>query len=85
MPRPQRSRLVPLVVALLVALPATMAPAQPPQFEWPVHPRNLKVLPRSTTPDQLRETMVGFTQSLGGRDERHPEKAFAAGTERRAG
>ncbi|HYJ32246.1 MAG TPA: c-type cytochrome [Candidatus Binatia bacterium] len=74
MPRPQPLRFAaPLVVpaialAALLALPAAAprtAGAQQAQFEWPAHPKNLKVLPKSTTPDQLRETMVGFTQSLG--------------------
>lgn len=71
MPRPPRVRLVPLHATLAAAvlslslIPSSAARAQQPQFEWPAHPRNLKVLPKGTSPDQLRETMVGFTQALG--------------------
>lgn len=67
MPRPHRFRLDLILVAaaLLLAAAARPAAAQGPQFEWPAHPKNLKVLPKNTTPDQLRETMVGFTGSLG--------------------
>jgi hypothetical protein len=66
MPRPPRFRFAPFLIVAAFGL-AAVAPvaAQQPQFEWPAHPRNLKVLPKSTTPDQLRDTMVGFTQALG--------------------
>lgn len=72
MPRPQPFRfaahLVVIVPAALLVLLAPASPtvsAQQAQFEWPAHPKNLKVLPKGTTPDQLRDTMVGFTQALG--------------------
>jgi len=57
-----------LVSATLIAAAVALAPvarAQGPQWDWPSHPRNLKVLPKTTSPDQLRDVMVGFTQSLG--------------------
>src|SRR4029079_9442367 len=71
MPRPQPFRFaahrVVIVSAALLVLLAPASPtvnAQQAQFEWPAHPKNLKVLPKGTTPDQLRDTMVGFTQAL---------------------
>lgn len=67
MPRPQRFRVAAFLIlaAFGVAAAARPVAAQQPQFEWPAHPRNLKVLPKNTTPDQLRDAMVGFTQALG--------------------
>ena len=46
----------------------TPSPAVPPMlagWSWPEHMRNAKVLPKSTTAAQLRETMRGFSVSLG--------------------
>ena len=49
-----------LMVALMVAAPALAA-----QWKWPDKARNLKVLPKDTTADQLRATMFAFTRGLG--------------------
>jgi hypothetical protein len=51
----------------IVALCA-IASAQPSPlagWRWPEHARNAKVLPKSTTADQLRDTMKGFALGLG--------------------
>jgi len=64
----RRVRTVPIVVAV-IALASTSVPhrahAQQPRFEWPDRAKNLKVLPKNTSKEQLRDTMVGFTRSLG--------------------
>ena len=63
------------VLAALIPIPSLQAaPAhdraadhrQPePAWNWPAHAKNLKVLPRDTSPDRLRTVMVGFTRALG--------------------
>ncbi len=52
--------------SLLVLLSglALFAAAQEP-WHWPEHAENLKVLPQDTDAQQLRETMIGFSRSLG--------------------
>jgi Photosynthetic reaction centre cytochrome C subunit/Tetratricopeptide repeat len=64
-------RSVILVIAVLVAV-ASASPldAQPPQqgqpqWQWPEHPKNLKVLPKDIKSEQLQATMIGFTRALG--------------------
>ncbi|MEA3060626.1 MAG: hypothetical protein QOJ94_407 [Sphingomonadales bacterium] len=54
-------------VAALSVLHAQTPPAPPagPQFHWPEKMRNAKVLPKSLTADQLRDTMKGIAVSLG--------------------
>lgn len=68
MPRTKRIPNV-WIVCLLASILALASLARPlaaqPQFEFPAHPKNLKVFPKSTTPEQLREAMMGFTRSLG--------------------
>lgn len=49
----------------IAALVAGAGSGAAQQFEFPSHPRNLKVLPKSTKPEELRDVMIGFTQSLG--------------------
>ena len=39
--------------------------AAPPRWEWPMHPENLKVLPKDTPPEHLRGAMMAFTRALG--------------------
>ena len=34
-------------------------------WKWPARAENLKVLPKRTTPEQLRSAMMGFTRALG--------------------
>jgi len=61
-----------LILFLLICIPALTqesAPApQParPKFEWP-KPKKTKVIPRSTSPDELRSTMMMFVRGLGTR------------------
>jgi Photosynthetic reaction centre cytochrome C subunit len=45
--------------------PAPTPPAAGPQFHWPEKMRNAKVLPKTVTADQLRDTMKGIAVSLG--------------------
>lgn len=69
MPRSRRAHIVSshastvVLAAFLLAVTARAVPAQ--QFQWPSHPQNLKVLPKKITPEQLQETMIGFTRALG--------------------
>lgn len=56
--------------ALLLALArptlAQQPPAQqPPAWDWPDKAKNLKVLPKTTSKDELRGAMMAFTRSLG--------------------
>jgi tetratricopeptide (TPR) repeat protein len=53
-----------LAAVLLLTLAAATAGAQE-RFQWPEHPKNLKVLPEDTTTQQLRQTMFAFTSALG--------------------
>jgi hypothetical protein len=55
-------------VAAFSVLHAQTPPAPPPagpQFHWPDRMRNAKVLPKTLTADQLRDTMKGIAVSLG--------------------
>jgi tetratricopeptide (TPR) repeat protein len=52
-----------LLVGLLLLATATSAQAQ--RWSWPENPENLKVLPETTTPQQLSATMRSFTRALG--------------------
>lgn len=70
-----------LAVALLVAIPAA---ARAQQFQWPDKAKNLKVLPKNISKDELRTTMVGYARGLGVRcnfchvDEEGKEPDFAS-------
>jgi len=65
MPRsPRGIRLALFVTASLLSFSASPLRAQP-GFEWPSHPKNLKVLPKDLKPEQLSATMIGFTRALG--------------------
>lgn len=62
-----RIRLAPPWLVLASILVAALAPARAHaqnQFQWPSHPKNIKVLPKMT-PEQLSATMIGFTRALG--------------------
>ena len=52
------------LLSLLFALFVAPASAQS-RWSWPEKSQNLKVLPKNTPPDKLRETMTGFTRALG--------------------
>jgi tetratricopeptide (TPR) repeat protein len=60
---------IPAVIATLAILAALLfgAPRADAQarWSWPEKSKNLKVLPKTTTADQLSDTMRGFTRSLG--------------------
>jgi tetratricopeptide (TPR) repeat protein len=51
-----------LIVALVTICAESLC-AQ--QWRWPDHPKNLKVLPATTTGKELQRTMFGFTSGLG--------------------
>ena len=51
-----------VLAGLLVLLGSTDILAQ--RWEWPEKAENLKVFPEDTSPDQLRDTMMGFVQAL---------------------
>ena len=52
--------------ALFLAVTASNGQAQgQPGFEWPDKAKNLRVLPKNTSKDDLRATMVGFSHALG--------------------
>jgi hypothetical protein len=57
---------IPLVFLALLTTPlaAPSAEAQA-RWSWPEKAKNLKVLPKNTPPEKLREVMTGFTRSLG--------------------
>jgi hypothetical protein len=59
------SAAVPAVLALTLVLAGPSFAQQPPAWDWPDKAKNLKVLPSDTPKDQLRETMMVFTRSLG--------------------
>jgi len=53
-------------VALLVFLVAlTPVAGHAQQFEWPEKAKNLRVLPKNISKDDLRTTMVGYARALG--------------------
>jgi tetratricopeptide (TPR) repeat protein len=52
--------------AFLLAAIASNGHAQgQPGFEWPEKAKNLRVLPKKTSKEELRSTMVGFSRALG--------------------
>ena len=64
----RRVRVASLVLAVFAsASTATAQTAAPPpaRWEWPERAKNLKVFPKNTPKEQLRDAMVGFTRSLG--------------------
>jgi hypothetical protein len=52
-------------VAVLLILGLTVAATAQEHWQWPEHPMNLKVLPKDTHAEQLRETMGMFVRGLG--------------------
>ena len=52
------------MIAVVAVISARAAGAQP-RFEWPDRAKNLKVLPKGTSKEQLSATMIGFTRALG--------------------
>lgn len=54
-----------LVVLALAAGGSIRTASAQPRFEWPDRAKNLKVLPKNTTKEQLSATMIGFTRALG--------------------
>ncbi len=64
-----RRNVLPFVVALGVAagsaVPMCAAEPEAPKWTWPEHPMNIQVFPKDVTPDQLRGTMLAFTNALG--------------------
>jgi tetratricopeptide (TPR) repeat protein len=59
-----RVRAVAAVLAVVSLVSASGAHAQA-RWEWPEHAKNLKVLPKNPSKEQLQATMIGFTRSLG--------------------
>ncbi len=51
------------IVALALAVIASSASAQ--RWQWPDEPKNLTVLPKTTTGRELQRVMFGFTSGLG--------------------
>jgi tetratricopeptide (TPR) repeat protein len=51
------------VLAMLVTMSVSSVFAQ--QWHWPDNPKNLKVLPPTTTGKELQRTMFGYTSGLG--------------------
>lgn len=57
---------IPLVLLALLAAPLGVPSAEAQaRWAWPEKAKNLKVLPKNTPPEKLREVMTGFTRSLG--------------------
>jgi hypothetical protein len=57
---------VAVLVAVASAPPLDAQPPQgQPQWQWPEHPKNIKVLPKDVKGEQLQGIMTGFTRSLG--------------------
>lgn len=50
-------------LVLMLCLTGVM-PGLAQRWQWPEHPENLKVLPEDTSPEQLRNTMIGFVRAL---------------------
>ena len=70
MPQARNPSLVVTVLALFTfaapALAQGPSPAPPPaRWDWPDRAKNLKVLPKNTSKQDLQGAMVGFTRSLG--------------------
>lgn len=63
--RPSALAILLLFLSLFVASHLAPSAIAQPRWSWPEKAKNLKVLPKNTTPDQLRATMTGFTRSLG--------------------
>ena len=51
--------------ALFLALASHALAQQPPAWDWPDKAKNLKVLPKTTSKEELRGAMMAFTRSLG--------------------
>jgi len=51
-----------ILLYLAALLPIALANAQ---IKWPNPPKNLKILPKNITKDQLERTMFGFSSALG--------------------
>jgi len=58
------SILVGSLLAILLFGLTVVATAQE-RWQWPEHPKNLQVLPKDMTGEQLRPVMIGFTRALG--------------------
>ena len=52
-----------ILCAVLILLPIDHVLAQ--RWQWPQHPKNLTVLPKTTTPKDLQKAMLSFTSGLG--------------------
>jgi tetratricopeptide (TPR) repeat protein len=50
---------------LVLTAPATYAAESPQPWSWPERAKNLKVLAKKTSGDELRSAMMGFTRGLG--------------------
>ena len=51
--------------ALVLALAGHALAQEPPAWDWPDKAKNLKVLPKTTSKEELRGAMMAFTRSLG--------------------
>ena len=56
---------LPLLLSLFFAVLGPSPATAQPRWSWPEKGKNLKVLPKNTSADGLRDVMVGFTRSLG--------------------
>jgi tetratricopeptide (TPR) repeat protein len=61
-----------VLITLMLLAPPSGARAQgagqappPARWDWPDRAKNLKVFPKNTSKEDLRDAMVGFTRSLG--------------------
>jgi tetratricopeptide (TPR) repeat protein len=60
----RRVRVV-LAAAMLVSMVSVSFAHAQARWEWPDRAKNLKVFPKNTPKEKLRDAMVGFTRSLG--------------------
>jgi tetratricopeptide (TPR) repeat protein len=67
-----QARTASTVLILMLLLSTSGASAQgtaqappPARWEWPERAKNLKVFPKNTSKEDLRDAMVGFTRALG--------------------
>ena len=60
-----RAASIVLVVLAFASIAVRPSHAQQARFEWPDRAKNLKVFPKDTPKEKLRDTMVGFTRALG--------------------